>query len=81
MILTDVRDYVEQQGQAPLRDMALHFGMEPDALRPLLQQWIDKGKISRLPAGTPCQGCSSCTPDSVEIYRWNGLGLPVTPGS
>lgn len=71
MILTDLRDYLKAQGQAPLRDMALMFGMDQQALRPLLEQWMAKGKVEKLPSGSPCHGgCSSCAPNTVEIYRW-----------
>lgn len=73
MILTELRDYLKQQGQAPLRDMAINFDMDPEALRPLLEQWMAKGRVEKLPAGTACQGgCSSCAPQTVEIYRWVG---------
>ncbi len=71
MILTEVRDYLKSCGQAPLRDMALRFGMEQDALRPLLEHWVNKGKVEKLPSGTTCGGgCSSCAPQEIEMYRW-----------
>ena len=71
MILTQVRDYLKQNGQAPLRDMALEFGMEQDALRPILEQWISKGKVEKLPQGTNCGGgCNSCAPETIELYQW-----------
>jgi len=73
VILTDVRDYLKSLGQAPLRDMALTFGMDQAALRPLVEQWIDKGKVKKLPQGTACGGgCSSCAPQTIEIYQWVG---------
>lgn len=71
MILTQVRDYLRQKGQAPLRDMALEFAMDQDALRPIIEQWISKGKVKKLPLGTNCGGgCSSCAPETIEIYQW-----------
>jgi len=71
MILTQVRDYLKQQGQAPLRDMALTFNMDQQALKPLIEHLIDKGKVEKLPQGTGCQGgCTACAPQTVEIYRW-----------
>ena len=71
MILTDVRDYLKSRGQAPLRDMALTFGMDPETLRPLIEQWVNKGKVIKLPQGTACGGgCSSCAPQAIEIYQW-----------
>ncbi|MDQ1362211.1 MAG: putative ferrous iron transport protein [Pseudomonadota bacterium] len=71
MILTDVRDYLKSHGQAPLRDMALAFGMDQEALRPLLDYWATRGKVIKLPPGTACGGsCSACAPQTIEIYRW-----------
>ena len=71
MIVTDVRDYLKMHGQAPLRDMAITFNMDQEALRPIVEQWIAKGKVQKLPQGTACQGgCSSCTPETIEIYQW-----------
>jgi len=71
MILTEVRDYLKQRRQAPLRDMALEFGMEQDALRPIIEQWIAKGKVEKLPEGSACGGgCNSCAPQTIELYRW-----------
>ena len=71
MIVTDVRDYLKQQGQASLRDMALVFNMDQDALRPVVEQWIAKGKVELLPPGSACGGsCSACEPETIELYQW-----------
>jgi len=71
MILTEIRDYLRTHNQVSLRDMALQFSMEQDALRPILEQWIVKGKIIKLPQGTACGGgCNSCEPETIEIFQW-----------
>jgi len=71
MILTQVRDYLKQRGQAPLRDMALEFNMDQEALRPIVEQWIAKGKLEKLPEGSACgDGCNSCEPQTIELYQW-----------
>ena len=71
MILTQVRDYLKQKGQAPLRDMALEFGIDQDALRPIVELWITKGKVVKLPEGSACGGgCNSCEPQTIELYQW-----------
>ncbi len=71
MILTEIKDYLKIRGQAPLRDMALEFKMEQDALRPILEHWKAKGKIIQLPQGTGCNGgCHSCAPETIELYQW-----------
>jgi putative ferrous iron transport protein C len=77
MILTDIKHYLQERGKAPLLDMSLHFDMEQDALRGLLEQWIRKGKVRKLPAGTTCSGCTSCDPVDIEIYAWVDQAQPI----
>lgn len=81
MILSAVRDYLEQHGQATLADIALHFDMEPAALQGMLEVWIDKGKVSRTDLTASCGNtCSRCDPASTELYVWceaeSGSRLP-----
>lgn len=72
MILSDVRDYLQQRGRATLADIALHFDTEPDAVRGMLQVWIRKGKVHKQAATASCGGsCTQCDPASTEIYVWN----------
>jgi putative ferrous iron transport protein C len=71
MILAELRNYLEQHGQASLRDMALHFDVEPEVLRGMLQRWIDKGVISRRGAPPTCgSACSQCDAAAMEWYLW-----------
>ena len=70
MILTEVRDYIRSRGQVALRDLALHFDMEEQAMRGVLEHWERKGRILRLPKGTSCAGCSACSPEDIEIVIW-----------
>jgi putative ferrous iron transport protein C len=71
MILSEIRDYLKQHRRAALRDMALRFDTDPDALRGMLAKWVSKGRIARLPGGTACGGgCCKCDPDTTEIYEW-----------
>lgn len=71
MILSDVRSYLKQQRRVALKDMALHFNVDADALRGMLGLWITKGQVKKLPAGTACgSGCCQCDPALVEIYEW-----------
>ncbi|MEE4638905.1 MAG: FeoC-like transcriptional regulator [Wenzhouxiangella sp.] len=73
MILSDIRDYLQTHRRAALADMSMHFRVEPDALRGMLQKWMTKGRVEKLPAGTPCSGgCCRCNPQSIEIYEWRG---------
>ena len=55
----------------PLRDMALHFRVEVDTLRPLVEAWVRKGKARKLPGSTAaCKGCCTCDPATIELYEW-----------
>lgn len=80
-VLLDLQSYIQQHNQASIRDLSLHFHMEPDALRGMLEHWIRKGRLKRLDLTPECGcGCgkkrntSSCTScgveDSFEIYAW-----------
>jgi hypothetical protein len=71
MILSDIRLYLEQRGQATLADIALHFDAEPDAVRGMLNVWIRKDKVYRKMATASCGGsCTQCDPAATEIYVW-----------
>lgn len=72
MILSQVRDYLQAHRRAALFDLSLHFGTEPDALRGMLDKWVAKGKVAKLPTGTLCGGCCHCDPTTIEIYEWRG---------
>jgi len=80
MILSDVRRYLEQRGQATLADMALHFDADPDAIRGMLEIWMRKGRIHRRMATAACGSrCSQCDPAATEIYVWGTAEDGTTP--
>jgi hypothetical protein len=71
MILADIRDYLQERGQATLQDMANHFDADPEALRGMLEVWIRKGKVTRYAATASCgSSCSKCDPAATDIYAW-----------
>lgn len=71
MILSDLRDYLKSQHRAALSDLMLHFDMDADALRGMLDKWISKGKVNRLSKETECgSSCCKCDPTLTEIYEW-----------
>ena len=77
MILAQLRDYIKQRQQVSLADIILHFDVDEDAVRPMLEVWINKGKIHRRMAtascGSSCHQCQSATP---EIYYWGPANAP-----
>lgn len=69
-MLTQVRAYLQQHTQASLADMSVHFDIEIDALRPMLQKWITKGKVKKILTKPACSGCQQCSSGSNEAYLW-----------
>ena len=73
MILSDIRSYLADKGEASLADVALHFDITPDAARGMLEVWMRKGKVSRRMISASCgSSCSQCDPAVTEIYVWGG---------
>ncbi len=71
MILADIRSYLVNQQSATLNDLANHFETDPETIRAMLQIWINKGKIIKLPPQKGCGGgCSQCHCSLVESYQW-----------
>ncbi|PCI22825.1 MAG: sugar metabolism transcriptional regulator [Piscirickettsiaceae bacterium] len=72
MILFEIRDYLKLAGNAPVRDLALHFKINETDAKAMLEHWVKKGYARKMPAGSLCQGgCRSCAPDAIEIYEWS----------
>lgn len=72
MILSDLKDYVKSRRQVSLKDAALHFDAEPEAIRGMLEFWVSKGKISKLSNQITCGGGCACSyQEEREIYVWN----------
>ncbi len=73
MILSELRDYLKRQQRAALKDMEIHFHVDADALRGMLNKWIIKGYVKKLPSGASCaSGCCKCDPALIELYEWVG---------
>lgn len=73
MILVELRSYLAEYGRASLADMANRFDTDPEALRGMLATLERKGRVRKLPPGTPCQSsCCKCDQASPELYEWVG---------
>jgi len=72
MTPSEVKRYLSERKIAPLNDIALHFDMNPDAVRGLLSHWIRKGKVRQVTAEScPGKCCGSCSEHQTkEIYQW-----------
>jgi putative ferrous iron transport protein C len=73
MMLSELRSYLRQQQRVALKDMATQFDIDTGALQGMLDKWISKGYVRKLPAGTACgSGCCQCDPALIELYEWVG---------
>ncbi len=73
MNLIEVKQYLRARKIVSLQDMALHFKVDIETVRPLLEVWMGKGTI-RKHAGTAskCKECCACGAAAMEIYEWMG---------
>ena len=71
MTPSEVKRYLTERKLAPLNDIALHFDMDPDAVRGVLSLWIRKGRV-RLHQEEGCSSgcCGGCGEHVKEIYEW-----------
>lgn len=73
MILSDIKDYFLKSPAASLRDLYIHFGVQPEAMRGMLEHWIRKGSLRKLELKCACSNCcSDYRPDHLEMYEWTG---------
>ncbi len=73
MILSELRDYLKQQRRLSLLEMVHHFDVDADALRGMLQKWVNKGRVKRIDTGGACgTRCCKCDPAMTELYEWVG---------
>ena len=70
MILNEVQNFLSQKKKASLADMQLHFRMDGNALRGMLNKLIRKGRVRKMEDGKKCGGCHSCESEAIEFYEW-----------
>jgi predicted ArsR family transcriptional regulator len=71
MLLSRIKEYLSERGQATLADIALHVDAEPDAVKGMLQQWVRKGRVEQRKVEAACgTSCNRCDPAAMELYVW-----------
>ena len=71
MILSDIKRYLQERGQASLEDIALHFGSSTEATRGMLALLVNKGVLEQCQSALACgTSCTQCDASALEIYRW-----------
>ena len=71
MILSDLRNFMQEKRRVTLNELVLHFQVDANALRGMLNKWINKGKVKQSPVSNNCgTSCCKCDPLLTEIYEW-----------
>ncbi|WP_448380486.1 FeoC-like transcriptional regulator [Gloeomargarita sp.] len=69
MLLQDLQGYLQTHRQVSLTKLCQHWQMDADALRPVLNLLIRKGRVRCLHQ-PKCGGCHSCAATDLELYEW-----------
>lgn len=65
-----VKAYLADRQRSTLSDIAIHFGSSPDAVRQVLQVWMDKGRVRCLADGGCAGKTCACAKKPEDIYEW-----------
>lgn len=75
-MIGQIKQLLRERRRMSLRELSIHFDMQPDALEPVLKLLVDKQQVQVTPVGCPGTSCSGCSCDGPETM----YGLSVTPG-
>jgi hypothetical protein len=71
MILADLRSFLQTKQRVSLNELVVHFQIDADALRGMLEKWVKKGKVIRSQVDKSCgSSCCQCDPLLTELYEW-----------
>lgn len=81
-MLTEIRRLLRANGPTSLAELALRLGSQPEAVRAMLEVWMAKGRVARLPVPGGCgSDCRACAVEQVEVYVWaddrDAVGTPL----
>ena len=74
-MIGQIKELLRERGALSLRELALHFRMDPDALEPVLKLLVDKQQASVTLVGCPgksCDGCSCTSLADMMVYKLEG---------
>lgn len=73
MTLSELKTFMIERKQASLIEIGIHFASPTSAVRPMLEQWIAKGRLRRISFEGGCgksgAGCS-CKEKPAEVFEW-----------
>lgn len=66
-----IKQYLSGRKLATLKDIAVHFRMDTDTVKPMLDLWARKGRVKKHASNLGCQkGCCKCDPATITTYEW-----------
>ncbi len=72
MILRELKSFLQQRRQASLKEIATYFDTDEQSVAGMLDFWLRKGQLRRLPNTSGCAGSCSCShKDDSDLYQWN----------
>lgn len=79
-ILRRLRRYLQLHRHATLGDLALHFGVPPEAMRGMLDMWIRKGRLRELDQRATCNSScpTACDDTAMTVFEWVESGSGPT---
>ncbi|NQU38793.1 MAG: hypothetical protein HQ523_02465 [Lentisphaerae bacterium] len=71
-MISQIKKLLRERGPLSLRDLSLHFAMDPDALEPVLKLLVDKQQATVTLVGCSSKGCDGCSCTSLAdmmVYK------------
>ena len=87
MLITEIKQLINERNSMSLRELSIHFKMEPEAIEPAMELLVKKGTIQIVDlkcssCKSSCSGCSEANRPDMLIYQFRGQSTaPLHSGS
>lgn len=71
-MLSLLKEFLTSRGRASLVEIAAALGVDPGALRGMLELLERRGYVRRLGSAARCEKCTRCAAGAGEVYEWDG---------
>ncbi len=74
-MISEIQALLRDRGQLTLRQLSRHFNTTPEAMEPILQKLIEKGRVkTSMLCGGGCSGCGCATAADLTLYELDTEG-------
>lgn len=71
MNLIELKKYLKKRRLTPMQDLVNRFRTDVETIEPMLEIWINKGRLKRHSCKGACQGgCGGCSSSDLEFLEW-----------